>query len=97
MRMPFGKYYGEDVRSIPHDYLRWILENVVLRTHGLEEEIRAVLSGEDSPGSSPDRDDGHWWATIRLCLRFHPDRGGDPSAMIAINAFMDELEKEIGD
>jgi hypothetical protein len=45
MKMPFGKFEGEEVSTLPKGYLRWLLDNVNLYGR-LAEEVRATLRGE---------------------------------------------------
>jgi hypothetical protein len=46
--MPFGKYKGQDVRSLPKKYLQWLDRTVNLRDQ-LRYEVRHVLYGEPVP------------------------------------------------
>lgn len=44
LRMPFGKFKGELLESIPTDYLQWLQENVELRQElALEVENQLAL------------------------------------------------------
>ncbi len=45
--MPFGKYKGQPVTELPHDYLEWLRANVDLFGN-LAVEV-AVALGEESP------------------------------------------------
>jgi uncharacterized protein (DUF3820 family) len=31
MRMPFGKYKGQDLDALPDEYLLWVIANIPLR------------------------------------------------------------------
>jgi hypothetical protein len=44
--MPFGKYKGELISSLPTDYLEWLVENAELR-EPLKTQIHDVLDGVD--------------------------------------------------
>lgn len=37
MKMPFGKYKGEDIEDLPSDYLRWLAGNCDWNTEIQEE------------------------------------------------------------
>jgi uncharacterized protein (DUF3820 family) len=39
MKMPFGKYKGEDLEDVPTGYLLWLLENGENLSSALIEEI----------------------------------------------------------
>ena len=47
MKMPFGKYKGQELTEIPPDYLEWVTKNLTL-TGDLADEIYRVL------GTGPD-------------------------------------------
>lgn len=42
MRMPFGKYAGEDIEDVPSKYLKWFLENIDPETTFLESIVEEV-------------------------------------------------------
>lgn len=52
MRLTFGRHKGKDVREVPRDYLRWLLDNseIVARDEDLREEIEDAL---DDPEPLP--------------------------------------------
>lgn len=39
MKMPFGKYEGEDVEDVPLDYLIWFAGNIENANYQLMEEV----------------------------------------------------------
>lgn len=43
MKMPYGKYKGQDLNTLPHDYLKWILEN--FDEGPIKAEASKILSG----------------------------------------------------
>jgi hypothetical protein len=54
MEMPFGKYLGQPVATLPRRYLRWLLDNVDLKGR-LKAEVQSGLWGV--PVSSPQQQD----------------------------------------
>jgi hypothetical protein len=44
MRMPFGRYKGNEVASIPPDYLEWVMDNLSVGSE-LACEIDSLLRG----------------------------------------------------
>ena len=44
MRMPFGRYKGNEVASIPPDYLEWVMDNLSIGSE-LACEIDSLLRG----------------------------------------------------
>ena len=51
MKMPFGKYRGEDVADVPEDYLAWVIENCELRSEAIADAIEARLAGTYQRGA----------------------------------------------
>jgi hypothetical protein len=80
MRMPFGKYKGQDITALPDEYLLWLLANIALRDPLLSAVEEAVdARGLKLPPLPPPRtakrpptrdEDGAW--TV----------GGDPQEVI---------------
>src|SRR5437868_2341388 len=99
--MPFGRYKGVLLEDIPTSYLRWLLDEVDLRPflrEAVEREIR--FRAEECPDrpSDPAPVPATWSSIIRqwhreMALRFHPDRGGSPEAMGAINHAVGRLKE----
>jgi hypothetical protein len=52
VRMPFGKYKGEQIHDLPDDYLYWILENIEDLSDRLLNAICEAL-GEDPADYQP--------------------------------------------
>ena len=51
MKMPFGKHKGQEIHTIPHDYLLWFKDNIN-NLHG--DLLRAVVAGlEGKPFEPP--------------------------------------------
>lgn len=67
--MPFGKYKGREVCTLPESYLRWLSTSGVIRTKELSNEVDDCLANADDG----DRDDeeGAWWHPG------HPSNYGD--------------------
>ena len=55
MKMPFGKYKGEEVSDIPLDYLKWVEENVSL-TPDLRSEINFEVKRSEGSVTSMGRE-----------------------------------------
>jgi len=94
--MPFGKWKGKSIDSIPADYLEWVLDNTEIeeRNPRLYQAILEELGIESPGGKSTIKpaDDvvGKWYK--KLATRFHPDKeGGSHEAMVAINEARDLL------
>lgn len=106
LTMPFGKYRGEALENVPASYLRWVLREAdcvddwTWLRPALEAELRRrERAGRGSP---PPRQDYQVLPDIEpvvaawyreLSLRFHPDRGGHPERMIALNIARERLEE----
>jgi hypothetical protein len=104
LSMPFGKYKGELIEGIPTSYLKWLLRECKLRLplrYAVERELairRADTAGDDPPAAQA----APAWVNIirqwhrEMALQFHPDRGGHPEAMKAINHAADRLKELTG-
>lgn len=51
MKMPFGKYKGEDLEDLPTSYLLWVAENVGGYS-ALVKEVEAQLAMRDGHGAN---------------------------------------------
>ena len=99
--MPFGKHRGKRLKSVPTDYLQWCLEECRNLTNELRTNIATELRkrGEWEPlveeefSTEALSELGNELAEKvkiiykQLTLQCHPDRGGSPEAMKAINDF----------
>ena len=45
MKMPYGKYKGQDMSALPQDYLQWILAN--FDDGEIKNEAKRILSSPD--------------------------------------------------
>lgn len=89
MIMPFGKFKGCYVSELPIPYLEWLTDNINLREplrtavfDALEISTDSIQPVEPNKVKRIYRD---------LALKYHPDRGGDTTAMQAINEFYERL------
>src|SRR5262249_31191757 len=96
--MPFGKYKGHEVDSLPREYLRWLTENCALReplATAVEDALDAGALARSSPLPAELK------PTVReiisvgfrmLAMKLHPDLGGDHRQMVKLNAAREWLE-----
>ena len=97
MRMTFGKHRGEELGSIPHDYLLWVLENASACSPYLREEIKRVLGIHDSPKNEKPLTVNivnEWFQ--KMTFQYHPDRGGSNDGMAAVNRGRELLIELVG-
>ena len=45
--MPFGKHKGQNLRTIPRNYLKWALRTLDTLSAGLRDDITSALRGVD--------------------------------------------------
>ena len=103
MQMPFGKYKGRPLSSVPDDYLLWVLDNVESLSPTLRRAIEARL-GVAPPPPPPPPPTGHLVAiekVIRswhrqMALKYHPDRGGSHEQMLIVNEGAELLKQLAG-
>lgn len=58
MKMPFGKYKGEELEDLPTDYMEWCLRELDLRpalAEEMENQIRAKAGEGIARGKAEDR------------------------------------------
>lgn len=102
MLMPFGKFKGVTLESLPDDYLGWLL------TRELRDHLREALLRESDrrEGVAPvvveirKADIGLMRLVIDLGYRaaartIHPDCGGDPERMVRLNALVEFLRNSL--
>lgn len=91
MKMPFGKYKGEYVDSIPIEYLQWLLENVDLRNNLRMSVLNALNRYETTDSQEKVGDRSQIVQAIiktgyrELAKKFHPDVGGSNEKMKSLN------------
>jgi len=101
MIIPFGKFRGTFLCDLPSDYLAW------LQTIELRDPLRAAVFAEakerefghnNQINSVPQIAvvDELIGAGLRtLAMKYHPDRGGDPEKMVAINTAVDWMRFQV--
>ena len=100
MYMPFGKYQGRAICDLPHEYVRW-LDSIDLREPlrtQISEELAARRSWQEyrrARATLKRKLDLSGWYS-KLVERFHPDNGGSPEAMEAVDAAKELLERILG-
>ncbi len=99
--LDFGKYQGLHISDVPSGYLQWCLRELKrLEPHlraAMRDELEYRRTGRTSeaggkaqpPPTVIDAVITQWHR--QLCLRWHPDRGGDVQVMAAINDAVDKL------
>lgn len=55
MKMPWGKYKGEEVEDLPTDYIQWLLTNTS-PVPSLESELQAQLDAREGRGINRGRE-----------------------------------------
>ena len=101
MRMPWGKYRGYELESLPDDYLWWLYGRDLMSNWDLSEEVSCMVHDRfpekftvysspmvQSHGINPDDINRIY---RKLAAKWHPDRGGTTAAMQALNDFKMEL------
>jgi hypothetical protein len=91
MRMPFGKFKGEDVSDIEDGYLAWCLDNVDSLSPTLRRAMEQQLGLCTPPAPVFETIVAPWYRT--MAKRFHPDHGGTHEQMIAVNIGRDLMMK----
>jgi hypothetical protein len=103
-KMPFGRHRGKPLSQVPLSYLAWALRDCEGISWQLRSEIRSIVekarrdARDEEPTAGPP---AAWDAMItkwfrEMCLKFHPDRGGNHEAMKAINFAHNRLKELIG-
>ncbi|MFY9531246.1 MAG: J domain-containing protein [Candidatus Acidiferrales bacterium] len=88
----WGKYRGEDIRTIPAEYLEFILESAqeTIRDCTAELERRALVEEASLSWAERIIQSGY----RELARRHHPDiHGGDGEEMRAVNAAAEALRE----
>jgi Putative quorum-sensing-regulated virulence factor len=89
LKMPFGRYRGEELSALPWDYIVW-LSGLDLRPpllHAVEEEMARRADGSMLDPATAQAAERILTAGYRIAsLEAHPDRGGSHEEMVSINA-----------
>lgn len=93
MILQFGKYKGRDVRDVPEDYLRWIIDHQQKTLNDYQAEIIRRQSLLDARLSWAERLVQAGYRS--LALKYHPDRGGDNESMQQVIAAQEKLKELI--
>lgn len=101
MIIPFGKFKGTFLCDLPGDYLAW------LQTIELRDPLRAAIFTEAKERKFEHNNqissvphiavvDELIGAGLRtLAMKYHPDRGGNPEKMVAINTAVDWMRSQV--
>jgi hypothetical protein len=85
--MPWGQHKGAPLSAIPESYLLWVAYEAGATRPWLKQAIQSELDRRNQQDHPPPVDlrgtIKTWYA--EMSLRFHPDRGGNHQAMVAIN------------
>ncbi len=106
-RLPFGKYKGQLFSSIPPSYLAWMLETIEDRPALLAEAwvgladwmecheaaSGSVRGGMPAPTQKLELVIRSWHR--EQSLKHHPDHGGSPAVMVALNNLADSLRNAL--
>ncbi len=98
MKMPFGKYKGQEVDGLAPDYLWWLWNNIELKGRLREEVYQLIWERKDEERPCvPGQVQGNFECVRRiyheLCHKYHPDKGGNNAAMAAVNEFYTKVSK----
>jgi hypothetical protein len=103
--MPFGKWKGHLVSTIPPSYLRWLLREVDNLDPQLRRAAEEVLRARGEPVDDPEpryappadmRNSIKSWYR-EMAMKYHPDRTLDNgAAMSAINHGYERLKELLG-
>ena len=111
MVMPFGMHQGELVEELPTDYIDWVARHIDLRGRLREailaeldfrqrrqsapragaSSVTIVVAAEHLPAVAEIVDLGYRAAA----RRHHPDVGGEPATMLALNVAMAALRPQL--
>ena len=94
-KLGFGKYADLELSLVPEEYLNWLIQNTRDRLKVYETELLRREMVKDASMS--------WVERIvktgfnELAKRHHPDRGGNGSDMVALNAAHEKLKQAINE
>jgi hypothetical protein len=102
VKMPFGKYRGIEVDSLPEQYLEWLWQNIDLREPLYSAVRDALFHHEDETPAGGSTLPAEVKVLAKelitvgyrmLALKHHPDRGGRHVEMVRLNRAKEWLEK----
>jgi hypothetical protein len=98
MKMPFGKFRGNDLADLPDKYLDWLLFEIELR-EPLRSAVQREYSTRESGFSIPETSDTLDADKVKkiyrnLARQYHPDIiGGTGDVMKGINIFYEAIKQ----
>jgi hypothetical protein len=110
MLMPFGKFAGWQLEDLPQAYLTWLKSRTNLRDplrscvqfewERRLQELREPVHSDRGVIRVPFEHRELFAEVVEsgyrtVAMRVHPDRGGDPVRMRALNALVEELREQI--
>ena len=108
MKMPFGKYRGQQVENLPDSYLEWLhelddLRGRLRRAVDSEWHFRRETKSPDQhvPACDLDSADRALLAELvragyrALALKYHPDTGGNAETMLRLNRLVVVLRESL--
>jgi hypothetical protein len=100
--MPFGKFKGTPLESLPDDYLGWLttieLKEPLLSAVAEERERRAAATPRHPPHLDAVREVAKEIVGVgyrELARRSHPDAGGSHQKMVVVNAARNLLQERL--
>jgi len=91
MILQFGKHKGRDIRDVPEDYLRWIIQQQEKTLAEYHDELARRNALQDARLSWAER---LVQAGFRaLASQHHPDHGGDNESMRQVMAAHEKLKE----
>ena len=94
MRMPSGKFKGQDLSSLDDDYLDWLAEAIDLKEPLRSAVERERASRQKIPASEWIMTDAVIDAGYRaLTRKLHPDIGGSHEEMVLLNRIVERLRR----
>lgn len=89
-KLQFGKYKGDDIKTVPDDYLQWLISSseATIKLAKDELERREACEDADLPTIAQLIKAGY----RELAKKNHPDVGGSTEKMKEVNAAKSRLE-----
>jgi len=92
MLLSFGKYKGQDLSSVPEDYIEWLVDKARndVATYEGELERRILIREADETIAAQIVEAGF----KVLAKKYHPDVGGDPAKMRELLATREKMRQQ---